>query len=205
MSTHEPNEKSLNKRSPGLTSPGQASGSNNALCAACGQPLTRRGFAVGCLRCSVELALSQEFPEDAEIGHLPATGDSPAHKSTNGNPIRYGHFEVALGADGLPVELGSGAMATTYRATDTVLHSAVALKVINQNVADHPLARARFLREARAAAKLHHPNVANVFHYGEQAGQCYYAMELIEGQTLAERINSKGALRLCRRWKWLSR
>ncbi|MBV8453583.1 MAG: AAA family ATPase, partial [Deltaproteobacteria bacterium] len=117
-----------------------------------------------------------------------------SHKSTKGNPVRYGHFEVALGADGLPVELGSGAMATTYRATDTVLHSAVALKVINQNLADHPLARARFLREARAAARLHHPNVANVFHYGEQDGQCYYVMELIEGQTLAERINRKGAL-----------
>jgi len=68
------------------------------------------------------------------------------------------------------------------------------LKVINQNVADHPLARARFLREARAAAKLHHPNIASVFHYGEQAGQCYYAMELIDGQTLAERIHSKGVL-----------
>jgi predicted ATPase/tRNA A-37 threonylcarbamoyl transferase component Bud32 len=85
-------------------------------------------------------------------------------------------------------------MATTYRAIDRVLHSVVALKVINQNVADHPLARARFLREARAAAKLHHPNVANVFHYGEQDGQCYYVMELIEGQTLAERINNQGAL-----------
>jgi predicted ATPase/GAF domain-containing protein/tRNA A-37 threonylcarbamoyl transferase component Bud32 len=191
VSAHEPNEKSLDHRSPGFTSPGQASGSNNALCVACGQPLTRRGFAVGCLRCSVELALSQEIPEDAELGDLSVSGDSQTHK---GDPIRYGHFEVALGADGLPVELGSGAMATTYRATDTVLHSAVALKVINQNVADHPFARARFLREARAAAKMHHPNVANVFHYGEQDGQCYYAMELIEGQTLAELINSQGAL-----------
>jgi len=138
--------------------------------------------------------LSQEIPEDRVLGDVSVSGDSQPHKSIKGNPIRYGHFEVAIGADGLPVELGSGAMATTYRATDMVLHSAVALKVINQNVADHPFARARFLREARAAAKLHHPNVANVFHYGEQDGQCYYVMELIEGQTLAERINSKGAL-----------
>jgi predicted ATPase/tRNA A-37 threonylcarbamoyl transferase component Bud32 len=194
MSAQASNENPLDHRSSGLTSPAEAPGSNNGLCAACGQPLTRRGPIVGCLRCSVELALSEEIIEGRVSGELSVSDDRETDKSSGADPIRYGHFEVALGKDGFPVELGAGAMATTYRAIDTVLHSAVALKVINQNVADHPLARARFLREARAAAKLHHPNVANVFHYGEQDGQCYYVMELIEGQTLAERINSKGAL-----------
>jgi predicted ATPase/tRNA A-37 threonylcarbamoyl transferase component Bud32 len=194
MSAQAPNENPLDHRSSGLTSPAEAPGSNGGLCAACGQPLTRRGLVVGCLRCSVELALSKEIVEVRASGECSVSDDSNTNKSSGADPIRYGHFQVALGTDGFPVELGAGAMATTYRAIDTVLHSAVALKVINQNVADHPLARARFLREARAAAKLHHPNVANVFHYGEQDGQCYYVMELIEGQTLAERINSKGAL-----------
>ncbi len=85
-------------------------------------------------------------------------------------------------------------MATTYRARDSVLHSAVALKVINQKVAEHPDARARFLREARAAAKLHHPNVASVAHYGEQNGECYYVMELVEGETLEARVRREGPL-----------
>ncbi len=107
---------------------------------------------------------------------------------------RYGHFDIAVGADGQPVELGAGAMATTYRATDSVLHSAVALKVIDQKVAEHPTARARFLREARAAAKLHHPNVASVSHYGEQNGECYYVMELVDGETLEARVRREGPL-----------
>jgi NAD(P)-dependent dehydrogenase (short-subunit alcohol dehydrogenase family) len=87
-----------------------------------------------------------------------------------------------------------GSMATTYRAQDSVLHSAVALKVINQKVAEHPSARARFLREARAAARLHHPNVASVSHYGEQDGECYYVMELVEGETLETRVRREGPL-----------
>ena len=106
--------------------------------------------------------------------------------------MRYGHFEVVLRPDGQPVELGNGAMATTYRALDTILRLPVALKVISQRVAGHPAARARFLREARAAGRLHHPNVASVTFYGEQDGECYYAMELVEGETLAERVRRLG-------------
>jgi predicted ATPase/serine/threonine protein kinase/signal transduction histidine kinase len=194
MSALESNEKPVDDRLPGFTSPAPAPGSNSSLCAVCGQPLTRQGLALGCLRCSVELALSREISEEPALSAISVSHDSRTNRSATTKPICYGHFEVALGPDGLPMELGSGAMATTYQATDTILHSAVALKVINRNVADHPSARARFLREARAAAKLHHPNVANVFHYGEQDGECYYVMELIEGQTLAERINKKGVL-----------
>ena len=47
--------------------------------------------------------------------------------------------------------------------------------------------RSRFLREARAAAQIHHPNVARVSHYGEQDGECFYVMELVEGETLEAR------------------
>ena len=83
-------------------------------------------------------------------------------------------------------ELGAGAMGVTYRAQDSVLRRVVALKVIGRSFARHPATRARFLREARAAAQLRHPNVASVFHYGEQDGQCFYAMELVEGETLEE-------------------
>ena len=111
-------------------------------------------------------------------------------------PLRYAHFEVEVNADGYPVILGSGAMAVTYRARDTVLNSTVALKVISRKLAEDPTARARFLREARAAAQIHHPNVARVTHYGEQDGECFYAMELVHGETLEERVRRDGPLPL---------
>src|SRR6202011_2179085 len=107
-------------------------------------------------------------------------------------PMKYDHFEVEVGADGFPIELGAGAMAITYRARDTVLNSTVALKVIDRRVAQNPGARSRFLREARTAAQIRHPNVARVTHYGEQDGECFYVMELVEGETLEARIRRDG-------------
>ncbi|HTG53104.1 MAG TPA: serine/threonine-protein kinase, partial [Candidatus Tectomicrobia bacterium] len=108
--------------------------------------------------------------------------------------MKYAHFEVEIGADGFPVELGAGAMAITYRARDTVLNSVVALKVIDRKAAQNPGARTRFLREARAAANIHHPNVARVTYYGEQDGECFYAMELVEGETLEARVRRDGPM-----------
>jgi serine/threonine-protein kinase len=110
--------------------------------------------------------------------------------------LRYAHFEVEVDTNGFPVVLGAGAMAVTYRARDTILNSAVALKVITRKLADDPIARARFLREARAAASIHHPNVARVIHYGEQDGECFYAMELVHGETLETRVRREGPLPL---------
>jgi serine/threonine protein kinase/Tfp pilus assembly protein PilF len=85
-------------------------------------------------------------------------------------------------------------MAVTYRARDTVLNSVVALKVINRSVAQNPGARSRFLREARAAANIHHPNVARVTYYGEQDGECFYVMELVKGETLEARVRREGPM-----------
>src|SRR6202035_6151356 len=111
-------------------------------------------------------------------------------------PMKYDHFGVEIGADGFPVELGAGAMAITYRARDTVLNSVVALKVIDRKVAQMPGVRSRFLREARAAAQIHHPNVARVSHYGEQDGECFYVMELVEGETLEAKVHREGPMPL---------
>src|SRR5882762_6534724 len=156
-------------------------------CATCGRPLTQCGPNGECLRCLVSLTFlgDQEQPErPAGRGRL-----------TPG-PLRYAHFEVELGADGFPLELGAGAMAITYRARDTVLNSIVALKVIDRSVAQNPGARSRFLREARAAANIHHPNVARVTYYGEQDGECFYAMELVDGETLEARVRRDGPMPL---------
>src|SRR5438876_5239750 len=87
-------------------------------------------------------------------------------------------------------------MAVTYRARDTVLNSEVALKVIDRRVAQNPGARSRFLREARAAANIHHPNIARVTYYGEQDGECFYAMELVKGETLEARVRRDGPMPL---------
>jgi len=97
----------------------------------------------------------------------------------------FDHYEIVRRDDGSFDQLGRGAMGVTYRARDTVLGHAVALKVIDARFADCVDARERFLREARAAARLRHPNVASVFYYGgrKSDGQCFYAMELVEGET----------------------
>src|SRR6184192_3013344 len=156
-------------------------------CATCGRQLTQCGPTGECLRCLVSLG----FLADGEQAERPA----PRGRLTPG-PLRYAHFEAEIGADGFPVELGAGAMAVTYRARDTVLNSAVALKVIDRSVAQNPGARTRFLREARAAANIHHPNVARVTYYGEQDGECFYAMELVTGETLEVRVRRDGPMPL---------
>src|SRR6266498_2266120 len=156
-------------------------------CATCGRPLTQCGPNGECLRCLVSLG----FLADGEQAERPA-----GRGRLTPGPLKYAHFEVEVGADGFPVELGAGAMAITYRARDTVLNSVVALKVIDRRVAQNPGARSRFLREARAAAQIRHPNVARVSHYGEQDGECFYVMELVEGETLEARIRRDGPMPL---------
>src|ERR1043166_8022675 len=165
----------------------KARGETAETCATCGRPLTQCGPNGECLRCLVSLT----FLADGEQPERPA-----ARGRLTPGALRYAHFEVETGADGFPVELGAGAMAITYHARDTVLNSVVALKVINRSVARNPDARSRFLREARAAANIHHPNVARVTYYGEQDGECFYAMELVEGETLEARVRRDGPMPL---------
>src|SRR5258705_3325929 len=154
-------------------------------CATCGRPLTQCGPNGECLRCLVSLG----FLADGEHAERPA-----GRGRLTPGLLKYAHFEVEVGTDGFPVELGAGAMAITYRARDTVLNSTVALKVIARSVAQNPDARSRFLREARAAANIHHPNVARVTYYGEQDGECFYVMELVKGETLEARVRREGPM-----------
>ena len=107
---------------------------------------------------------------------------------------RYAHFEVEMGSDGKPVELGRGAMGITYKASDTTLRRAVALKVISSRLLHNESRKNRFLREARAAASLRHPYVASIYYLGSTEASYFYAMELIEGQTLEAFITQYGPL-----------
>ncbi len=98
------------------------------------------------------------------------------------------------GEDGKPIELGRGAMGITYKAFDVDLRCLVTLKVITARYLNDESARLRFLREARAAASVRHPNVASVFHLGRTGENYFYAMEFVEGETLESLIQRSGRL-----------
>ena len=109
-------------------------------------------------------------------------------------PKRFEHYELVTGEDGKPVELGRGAMGVTYKAFDVDLHCPVTLKIISGRYLGDESARLRFLREARAAARVRHTNVASVFHLGRTGSSYFYAMEFVEGETLQNLIKRTGRL-----------
>ena len=131
-------------------------------CEQCGATLQSGVSSLGCVNCLLLAGLGEPGVEGR----------------------RFQHYEVCLREDGTLDELGRGAMGITYRALDVNLGSAVALKVIGVGYSNQAEARERFRREARAAAQLRHPNVASVFHFAKPLRAMFYAMELIEGETL---------------------
>ncbi len=95
---------------------------------------------------------------------------------------RLGHFEIQE-------EIGHGGMGTVYRAFDRSLDRVVAVKVLSQRLASDPTFVKRFQAEAAAAARLAHPNVVPIFFIGEDAGRHFYAMQFINGESLADRLH----------------
>src|SRR5437773_3736315 len=146
-------------------------------CAQCGSQLSSSGGTEKvCINCLLHGAL-----DDEEVDHA-----ARAH--------RFDQYELVNGNDGEPVELGRGAMGVTYKAFDTNLRCEVALKVIHPRYLTDDSSRARFLSEARAAAQLRHRNIASVFHLGSERGEYFYAMELVEGETIEDWVRRKGPL-----------
>jgi hypothetical protein len=109
-------------------------------------------------------------------------------------PKRFEHYELVTDKDGQLLELGRGAMGVTYKAFDVDLQCPVTLKVISERYLGDESARLRFLREARAAARLRHSNVASVLHLGRTGQNYFYAMEFVEGDTLENLIKRSGRL-----------
>jgi serine/threonine protein kinase len=154
------------------------------VCETCGSPIgTTSAGDLGCIACLIATGL------DAE----PEQGDT----AFASEPDQLGAYTIEHHPDGSAWELGHGAMGVTYRAIDKALDRPVALKIINTDRGSHNAeARGRFMREARSAAALRHPNVATVYQFGvrEATGQFFYAMELVEGETLEERVRRLGPL-----------
>jgi serine/threonine protein kinase/tetratricopeptide (TPR) repeat protein len=95
-------------------------------------------------------------------------------------PARIGHYAIEH-------KLGEGGMGVVYAARDDRLQRTVALKTLS-SLASDPTARQRFWREARAAASVNHPNVCQIYEIGEENGDLFIAMELLEGEVLSERL-----------------
>ena len=90
--------------------------------------------------------------------------------------------------------IARGGMASVYRATDTRLDRVVAVKVMHAGLGDDAEFTERFVREARSAAKLNHPNVVSVFDQGDDNGVVYLVMELVEGRTLRDLMRDEAPL-----------
>ncbi len=107
--------------------------------------------------------------------------------------LQFGHYEVLRTPDGLPWELGRGAMGVTYKAFDTRLKIEVVLKQISPGLLEDKPTQKLFLREARAAAKVRHPNVAAVIHLSDSE-PFFYTMEFVDGQPLSSLLEQRGNL-----------
>src|SRR6266481_3752382 len=157
-------------------------------CPSCGNELS------GAMELCPVCMLRQGLAGGAESGESSASEDTVKLTTPEQAVHRFEHYELVTGEDGKPVELGRGAMGVTYKAVDVDLRCPVTLKVISERYLGDESARLRFLREARAAASVRHPNVASVFHLGRTGQNYFYAMEFVEGETLENLIKRSGRL-----------
>jgi hypothetical protein len=139
-----------------------------------------------CASCGNEFSGAMEFCPVCMLRKVFADGVDSGESSSSEDTVkptleqavqRFEHYELVKGEDGKPVELGRGAMGVTYKAFDVDLRCPVTLKVISERYLGDESAQLRFLREARAAARLRHSNVASVLHLGRTGSSYFYAME----------------------------
>ena len=100
-----------------------------------------------------------------------------------------------LGPYEVVATLGAGGMGEVYRARDAMLERDVAVKVLPSHLAEHPAALARFEREAKAVAALSHPNVLAIFDFGRAGDRAYAVMELLDGETLRQKLAAPISIR----------
>jgi serine/threonine protein kinase len=177
----------------------QNDGGSSPACPSCGAKSHEGSGSEFCPVCLLQFSM----PDDSDAsGQSNAGSGEPSSEDKDltvpSGPDHYllAHFEVEIGPDGKPVELGHGAMGVTYKAMDTLLRRPVALKVIASRLLGNESLKNRFIKEARAAASLKHPNIASIFYLGSNQSNYFYAMELVPGKTLEEIIATQGPLSL---------
>ena len=119
---------------------------------------------------------------DATVLHSDATIHTGVRDSGQRSGARdFGRYRLIR-------ELGAGGQGQVYLAEDRELHREVAFKVLGRSASLSDMARMRFRREAETASKLSHPNICTIFEFGEFEGLPFMAMQLVDGQSLSERI-----------------
>ena len=169
------------------------------------------------LRVSAPSTAANAVGPDAELDTLPpslpgspANGPSPGSSSSNGSPLPVADHSSQIVALLSPPQsegelgrlgpyrvlsvLGSGGMGVVFRAEDARLERVVALKVIAPTLSANSIARERFLREARALAAIEHDHVVHLYQVGEEHGIPFLAMQLLEGESLENRLQRMGRL-----------
>src|SRR5262245_15399992 len=149
------------------------------LAAACDGDDGLRGEVEALLAADGEAEGFIESPAYALAAPLIVGGDA---QSMLGKSI--GHYQIIS-------LVGKGGMGEVYRARDTKLGRAVALKILPKEMSVDVERMRRFNREAKAASALNHPNVAHIYEIGDAEGVNFIAMEYVEGQTLAAKINGQ--------------
>jgi hypothetical protein len=165
-------------------------------CPVCGTKFFATTGREFCPVCILRGATGGESTTTGEPGSVSELAGSTEQADRGSQVCRFENYEVMLDEDGKPIELGRGAMGVTYKALDVDLRCPVTLKVISERYLGDESARLRFLREARAAAKVRHTNVASVFHLGRTGENYFYAMEFVEGETLEHLIKRSGRVNL---------
>ena len=164
------------------------------ICPICGTKFFATADREFCPVCILHRAFGGESAAPGEPDTVSGSAANTEEADGGSQVRRFEHYEVMLDEAGRPIELGQGSMGVTYKALDVDLRCPVTLKVISERYLGDESAQLRFLREARAAASVRHPNVASVFHLGRTGSSYFYAMEFVEGETLEHFIRRSGRI-----------